>query len=119
VLPPAEGALPCIVYIVVYHALAISGLVVWHSRVTGVVSPVQLPLAVFCVINAFICVCEQALLFHAPHVQAQHAAFVARSGDHVLPSPLFLFERVPLLRALSLKYWAIMWSTYATPTRSR
>ena len=38
---------------------------------------------------------------------------------HVLPSPLFLFERVPLLRALSLKYWAIMWSTYATPTRSR
>lgn len=113
-LPAAEGLLPCMAYIVIYHALAVGALVVWHSRTTGVLNPVQLALAIFCTTNAWICVCEQALLFHISHVKAQHRAFTQRWGDHVLPSPLFLFERVPLRRVLSLKYWAIMWSTYAT-----
>ena len=97
-----------------YHALFAGGLVAHHARTHGVVSPTQLVLAVFCAINAWICVCELALLFHSETVQQQHRAFAARHGANKLPSPLFLFARVPLRRALSLEYWAVMWSTYAT-----
>jgi len=77
-------------------------------------NPVQLLLATFLTTNAWICICEIALLSFPSLIQKQFAAFCAAHGDHVLPSPIFLFERVRLRDALTVRYWAVMWSTYAT-----
>lgn len=112
--PAPPGALPCIAYVVVYHAAAAGALVAWHRSRHAVLSPVHALLAVFCVINAWICVCEIALLVHWATIQRQYAAFAAKFGRGVLPSPIFLLERVALADVLSLKYWAVMWSTYST-----
>lgn len=110
---PADGALTCIVYIVFYHVIFIVALAAWHLRTHNVVNPVQLLLAVFLTTNAWICICEIALLSYPTLIQRQFAAFCAKFGEHVLPSPIFLFERVRLRDVLSVRYWAIMWSSYA------
>ena len=105
------GALPCIAYVVLYHAVAAGGLVWWHARVHGVISLMQIFLAVFCAINAWISVCELSLLCYSSEIQRQYASFSAQYGAHVLP-PVFLFERVALRQLFTLRYWAVMWSTY-------
>ena len=110
----SDGALPCMVYVVLYHAIVIVALVAWHMRKHGAFNATQALLAIFLTINAWICVCEIALLCYSGLIQKQFAAFSMRSGDHVLPSPVFLFERVRLADVLSVRYWAIMWSTYST-----
>ena len=108
------GTFPCLAYVVVYHACAVGGLLLLHAREHGgVVSPTHLALSVFCAINAWICVCEIALFVHYDAVQRQYAEFTASLGEGVLP-PVFLFERVRLAELFTLRYWAVMWSTYAT-----
>ena len=104
--------MPCLAYVILYHVAAIGTLVWWHARECGVISPVQVLLAIFCTINAWICVCEIALLVHSSEIQRQHASFAAEYGKHVLP-PVFLLERVAPKRLFTLKYWAVMWSTYS------
>lgn len=108
----SPGWLPCIAYVVAYHAAAAGALVWWHREKHAVVSPVHAALAVFCVINVWICVCEISLLCNSALIQRQYAAFTAKHGLGVLP-PVFLFERVTLAEVLSLRYWAVMWSTYS------
>lgn len=107
-----ESGMPCLAYVILYHVAAIGTLVWWHARECGVISPVQVLLATFCTINAWICVCEIALLVHSSEIQRQHASFAAEYGKHVLP-PVFLLERVAPKRLFTLKYWAVMWSTYS------
>jgi len=109
--PTRSGALPCIAYVVLYHVAFIGALLLWHSSKHGF-NPTQAFLAVFCVINAWIAVCELALLFYPGLIQQQHADYTAKYGVGVLP-PVFLFERVHFTELLSLKYWAFMWSQYA------
>jgi len=113
VAPPAaaEGTLPCLAYVVMYHIVGVGGLVWWHASQHAVLSPMHIFLSVFCVINAWIAVCEISLLFYSAEIQKQHAAFGAKFGEGVLP-PVFLFQRVRARELLSLKYWAVMWSTY-------
>ena len=109
----AVATLPCLVYIVIYHLVVAGGLVVWHYSAHRVVSPTQILLAVFQTINAWICVCEWALLFYPQRIQRESANFIATHGPHVLP-PVFLFERAKLSELLTVRYWSIMWSTYAS-----
>lgn len=111
--PPSPGGIPCLVYVVAYHALAVGALLVWHYRTHAVINPTQVLLSIFLAINAWICVCEIALLCYPAHIQAESAKFVSAHGAGVLP-PVFLFLPVTLRDALSLKYWAVMWSTYAS-----
>ena len=111
---PTDGKLMCIVYIVIYHVIVIVSLAIWHLRTHNVINPIQLLLAIFLTTNAWICVCEIALLSYPTLIQRQFAAFCVKFGDHVLPSPIFLFERVRLRDVLSVRYWAIMWSSYST-----
>ena len=110
--PLAAGLLPCMAYVVAYHAACIGALLAWHLQSHGVVNLTHALLATFLVINVWICICEIALLCFPSPIQQQGAAFDARHGAGVLP-PVFLFERVALRDVLSLRYWAIMWSTYA------
>ena len=108
-----KGVLPCMAYVVAYHATFIAALVSWHYQTHGgTISPTHIALATFLVINVWICVCEIALLCYPATIQRQGAAFVAEHGVGVLP-PVFLFQRVTLSEVLSVRYWAIMWSTYA------
>ena len=107
------GALPCIAYVVAYHAVTIGFLVAWHARAHGVVNPTHALIAIFLVINAWICVCEIALLTYPTHIKREFGGFVAKYGAHTLP-PVFLFQPVLLRDVFSLRYWSVMWSTYST-----
>ena len=112
-LSDADNGLPCIVYVVLYHALFIGSLVALHLQRHGVLSPTQILLATFCTINAWICICEISLLAYPAHIQKEAASFAAKYGPSTLP-PVFLFKGVKLRDALGLKYWSVMWSTYAS-----
>ena len=102
----------CLVYVVVYHALFAGGLVYVHVDAHGAFSPLQAALAVFCAINAWICVCELALLVHSAKIQRVHRDTEAKLGVGRMP-PVFLFEHASLRQVFSLEYWSVMWSTYA------
>ena len=59
---PSKGTLPCIAYVVVYHAVCIVALLVWHAKVHHTFNLTHALLATFLVINVWICICEIALL---------------------------------------------------------
>lgn len=101
----------CLVYVVVYHALFAGVLAYSHLQAHGL-NVVQLVLAVFSAINAWIAVCEIALLVHASTIRKQYLDFDAKLGTGRLP-PIFLFEHASLSQIFSLRYWAVMWSTYS------
>jgi hypothetical protein len=103
----------CIVYVVLYHAVFAGVLVIAHVNAHGSFNVLQAVLAIFCAVNAWICVCEIALLAKWKLIQRQHADFEKRLGVGRLPAPIFLFEDVPVRRLFTLEYWAVMWSTYA------
>ncbi|KAL1525300.1 hypothetical protein AB1Y20_020162 [Prymnesium parvum] len=102
----------CLLLVVLYHALFAGGLVYAHFALHGVWSPLHAALAVFETLNAWICVCEIALLVHSRTISEVHKDSEAKLGVGRLP-PVFLFEEVTLAQALSLRYWSEMWSTYA------
>lgn len=105
--------MPCLVYVVLYHAVVVGGLLAWHYRTHGLFNATHALLAVFLTINAWICICELALLCYPEHIQRESAGFIAKYGDSKLP-PVFLFLGVRVRDVLSLKYWSVMWSTYAS-----
>ena len=70
--------LHCLTYVVLYHAVAVGGLVAWHANVHSVISPTQVLLAVFLAINAWICICEIALLVYPARIQREAADFEAK-----------------------------------------
>ena len=111
--PPATGTLPCLVYVVLYHALGAGSLAYYHFERHSVVSPVQFALATFCVLNAWICVCELALMIHCAGIRKRYDANTKALGAGRLP-PVFLFAPVTLRQLVSLEYWGVeMWGTYA------
>ena len=100
-----------------YHGIALSALVSLHRHVHGVINPVHFFLALFCITNAWICICEIALFVHQKEIKRQHACYTATYGVGVLPD-IFLFQPVTVVELFSLKYWAFMWSQYAALDRS-
>ena len=102
----------CLVYVIAYHALFVGALVAGHLQTHGVLNLTQLVLAVFSAINAWICVCEIALLVHSGTIRREYEGFTAKLGVGHLP-PIFLFEHASLSQIFSLRYWAVMWSTYS------
>ena len=106
-----NGTLPCLVYVAAYVVAVLGGLVGWHAREHGVFNLLQASLALFAAINAWICICEIALLTGWSRVQEQFKAFRVTHGEWTLP-PVFLFQRVTLAEVFSVQYWTIMWSTY-------
>ena len=110
--PPSRGLLPCMVYVVLYHASAAGALVYWHAHEHRVFNGWHVLLAVFCVINAWICICEIALLVCNVEIKRQHAEYASTLGPHVMPS-VFLFDRVTVFELFTLRFWSLMWSQYA------
>lgn len=102
----------CLVYVVIYHALFAGILIGGHLQTHGALNLTQLILAVFSAINAWICVCEIALLVHSGAIRREYEGFNAKLGVGRLP-PIFLFEHASLSQIFSLRYWAVMWSTYS------
>ena len=105
-------ALLCLGYVIAYHALFVGALVAGHLQTHSVLNLTHLVLAVFSAINAWICVCEIALLMHSGAIRREYEGFNAKLGVGHLP-PIFLFERASLSQIFSLRYWAVMWSTYS------
>jgi hypothetical protein len=101
----------CLTWVVLYHALAVGALVGVHVQVHGALCWTQAALAVFCAINAWICVCEIALLVHSGRIARTHVESEAKLGVGKLP-PIFLFEHVSFSQLLSLEMWSAMWSNY-------
>ena len=53
------------------------------------------------------------MFFNRGLIKSQFTAFKRKLGRHQLPSPIFLFDQVSFMEAISLKYWALVWSTYS------
>eukprot|EP00966_Prymnesium_polylepis_P147684 3411810-Prymnesium_polylepis.2 len=100
----------CLVYVVLYHAIFAGFLLYSHCHAHGF-NWVQAALAVFQAINAWIAVCEIALLTYSGKIQQVHKDSEAKLGVGRLP-PVFLFEDVSFGRLFTLEYWSVMWSTY-------
>ena len=112
-MAPCNGTLPCIVYVVLYHQRQFAGVLgLPHVQIHGL-NAVQLVLAVFSAINAWVCVCEISLLVHAGAIRREYPRlWTPSSAPRCLP-PIFLFQRASLSQIFSLRYWAAMWSTYS------
>ena len=83
-----------------------------HYNLHGVISPLQISLALFCVINAMINIWEIALFVHIKRIKNRSDAFLKELKPSKLPS-LFLLEDMPLSKALSLEGWSEVWVFYA------
>eukprot|EP00197_Chlamydomonas_leiostraca_P009167 CAMPEP_0202876214 /NCGR_PEP_ID=MMETSP1391-20130828/28660_1 /ASSEMBLY_ACC=CAM_ASM_000867 /TAXON_ID=1034604 /ORGANISM="Chlamydomonas leiostraca, Strain SAG 11-49" /LENGTH=180 /DNA_ID=CAMNT_0049558013 /DNA_START=33 /DNA_END=575 /DNA_ORIENTATION=+ len=59
-----------------------------------------------------ICLWEMSLFFHRKLIRSQYLS-MKRKYEGKLPSPMFMFEHVSFLEALTLKHWAKVWSTYS------
>ena len=73
----------------------------------------MISLALFCSINVLICWWEIGLFLNRGLIKAQYQAFKRKLEKNRLPSPIFLFDHVSFFDAISLKYWALVWSTYS------
>jgi len=99
-----------VVFLGLYHLLVVGYLVVSHVQAHGF-NLLQTSLAVFCATNAWVCVCEVALLLCSSAVNKYHHEAEAKYGPGKLPS-LFLWHDEPLSQLLSVRYWSVMWSQY-------
>jgi len=103
-------AILAIVLFVAVWALPLSGL---HRHLHGGVNFLQLVLAIFCAVNAWVCLCEIALYVQYSAIQAAYKSHSAKYGAGKLP-PIFLFEWVTLKQIFSTHFWGVgMWATYS------
>lgn len=100
------------VYVTAFVVAAFGAQVFVHASEHGAVVPAQAAAALFVAINALICVWEVSLFVHRAEVRRQYAA-LRRRYKRRLPPGVALFDTVTLSQALSLKHWAVIWSTYS------
>ncbi len=103
-----------VVYVTAFVALPTLLLVQQHITLHGW-NPVQALLALFCAINVMVCWWELGLFFNRKLIKTQYNAFRRRlrGTKDGMPSPMFMFDEVAMSEALTLKYWAWVWSTYS------
>jgi signal transduction histidine kinase len=101
-----------VVYVAAFVALPTLVLVHQHTQLHGF-NFLQALLALFCAINVMICWWELGLFFNRKLIKAQYNAFRKRLGKHEVPNPMFMFEEVSVKRAFTLRFWALVWSTYS------
>jgi hypothetical protein len=87
-------------------------LLYFHTTLHGL-SLLQCGLAVFCSINVMICWWEIGLFLNRALIKQQYNNFRKTLKAGALPNPMFMFEECSLSQALSLKFWALVWSTYS------
>lgn len=102
-----------IVYTSLFVVATSGPLVYKHWELHGGLNLLQALLALFCSINVMICVWEIGLFVNRGLIKSQFLSMKKRLKKNELPDPIFLFEHVSLMDALSLKYWAWVWSTYS------
>ncbi len=117
-----------------YTAIFVCGsslpLIYFHTQIHGF-NLLQSVLSLFCSINLLICWWEIGLFFNRALIKAQYTAFKKRLKRNEMPSPMFLLDHATLgqvralglvswcrglhacTQALSLEYWALVWSTYS------
>ena len=121
-----RGALPAAAYIATFvGAILVAGVRSRAVAVRGRASesllddvvlgahPLHTFVVLFSAVNVLICVWELALWFHIDRVKQLYAHFARVTPRGRLPSPFFVAERVKLADALSLRHWAVVWSTYS------
>jgi hypothetical protein len=80
---------------------------------TNILSPLHLSITIFAAVNFMICLWEMALYFQAHEVKQIYNQYKKSVPRGELPNPLFLFQPVSLIHALTFKHWAKVWGTYA------
>ncbi len=101
-----------IFYAATFVAVPMLMLVHQHTQLHGF-NLVQALLALFCSINVMVCWWELGLYFNRKLIKSQYNAFRKRLGKHEMPSPMFMFDEVSVWEAITLKFWAYVWSTYS------
>eukprot|EP00038_Savillea_parva_P025704 m.49095 g.49095 ORF g.49095 m.49095 type:complete len:224 (+) comp7073_c0_seq1:95-766(+) len=106
------------VYIAAFVGGITAALVYAHTVIHGL-SPLQIFLVLFEVVNLLICIWELALFRYASKISKEYRGFREKWGTHgQLPQPFILFQDVTASQVLSLEFWATIWSTYALMDRS-
>ncbi len=100
-------------YIIAFIAPTTLPLWWYHHELHGVLNASQLALSLFCSINVLICLWELSLFYHRATIKAHYTAMKKLLPTGGLPQPMFLFEHVSLLDALTLRFWSKVWSTYS------
>lgn len=113
----AESAGPTLSMMTLLAFVVLGGTVfhAWlHHRVNGVYNPTQIGLAFFLVINILITLWEIALFVYHDQVRAEFQEAKGRyRGREVEFVGEILTRPTPLLRFLSFRTWASVWSAYA------
>lgn len=100
-------------YVVLFVVLGTLPLLYHHHAAHHVLNLPQACLALFSAINLLICIWEIGLFINRKLIKAQYLALKKLLPRGTLPQPMFMFEHVPLRRALTLEHWAWVWSTYS------
>lgn len=103
-----------IFYTAAYIGLPFLYLARAHHALYGILSPVQLALSLFLLINILICTWEMTLFLSRKLIRSQFEGYTKKFGKNVMPSPIFLFEEVSFSDAIGMEYWSRVWSTYST-----
>eukprot|EP00051_Salpingoeca_urceolata_P001578 m.42110 g.42110 ORF g.42110 m.42110 type:complete len:220 (-) comp11516_c0_seq1:170-829(-) len=107
------------VWAMVHAAVVVAGLWLPVLAYSGFhLDAVFLALTLYNAINVLICLWELCLFLYTDKIQREYTTMLARLGPNKLPSPLFLFEDMPVGEALKLSSWTKVWSTYSLIDRS-
>ena len=94
-------------------ALRVQYLAATEATSKQLLDPLYLLCIIYCAVNILICIWEIILWVHQDQVIHLYNGYKKKLSRSQLPSPLFLFSDVSMSDALSLKFWADVWGTYA------
>jgi hypothetical protein len=101
-----------IIYCCIFVGLLWLPFVWYHTEAHGF-SPLHATITLFNAINALICVWEIALYRYADLIHDHYEKQLKPKYGQRLPPGFLLLDPAPLSRALTLKHWSAIWSTYA------
>lgn len=101
-----------VAYVALFVIITSLPLVFAHSALHGF-SLLQASLAVFCGINTLVSIWEIGLFINLKTIKAEYEAFRKELKGREFPEPMFMFAEVPFKDAITLKFWTLVWSTYA------
>jgi hypothetical protein len=107
--------LPVAAWSALWLAVWVTGAVLLHRAVRGVVNPFHVVLSVFLAINLLICIWEMCLLLRIDEIEERYRAR-SRAGGGAAPGRRgrrFFLSRVPARELGSARLWSRVWSEYA------
>eukprot|EP00466_Bigelowiella_natans_P020961 jgi/Bigna1/36992/e_gw1.17.191.1 len=102
------------VALVLYVALSTGLPLANHYRIHHSLNPITVALTFFCGLNIIVCAWEIGLGLHIRHIQGEYKKLKEKYGKTPLGAVKeFFFTPVTSKNCFSLKFWSLVWTTYA------